>query len=234
MGFILNRIDDRNKDSVRCILLRSVKWYLFFIIIAFFIQTFCIVAYSSIGINPTSITETTSSIKYYLVNGGIPLKILINMVLAGPICEELMFRLGLSINKQSISLWICAVALLLPYYLFHFRFPFILVACGIFAIIVAFFFYTKVTDSSCDIFRDRHQQAFVWISAILFGLAHTTSFTVIKPVILPFIICSITPQFFSGCIITYIRINLNFFSGVIAHVLINSFTLVTMLLLQSN
>lgn len=232
MTFILNRLDDRSNDGIWSILLRSVKWYFFLLVIAFFIRTLCVAVYSFLGINPTSITETTSSIKYYLTNGGIPPRILINMVLAGPICEELMFRLGLSINKKSVAMWISAVVLLIPFYLFHFRYPLILVACGVLAIIVAFFFFTKVSDSSYDACRDRHQLTIVWISAILFGLAHITSFTVIKPIVLPFIICSIIPQFFSGCIISYIRINLNFISGLIAHVLINLCSLALMILLQ--
>lgn len=233
MPFILNRINDYEKHRLRSILFRAVRCYFIYIAIAFIIRALCLAVYSWVGINPTSITETKSSVKYYLASGGISPKILIKMLFVGPICEELIFRLGLSLNKRSIFLWFGAISILLPFYFFRVDNYYIVALCVSFSLVASIIFFAKVSERACESFRIKNKPTVAWISAILFGLAHTTSFTVIKPVVLPYILCSITPQFFSGCVITYLRMNVSFVSGLIAHIMINSFSLAIMLLLQT-
>lgn len=63
--------------------------------------------------------------------------------------------------------------------------------------------------------------AVVWISALAFGLLHLNAFADMSWVILPYALCICVWPFLGGCAITYLRMNMGFFAGLIMHIVVN-------------
>ena len=61
----------------------------------------------------------------------------------------------------------------------------------------------------------------MWISAISFGLMHLRAFSVLNGQVFPFALATILVPMAGGCAITYARVNLGFWWGVLLHCIIN-------------
>ena len=69
----------------------------------------------------------------------------------------------------------------------------------------------------------------MWVSAIGFGLLHLIAFTNYSWLLVPFMIAVIMSPLLLGCVITYVRVNLGFWWGVLFHV-VNNIPVVLVLL----
>ena len=81
--------------------------------------------------------------------------------------------------------------------------------------------YHFTTDEQWKEWRRRFIVPAMWISAIGFGLLHFRAFSVLNMQVLPFAIATILVPMAGGCAITYARVNLGFWWGVLLHCIIN-------------
>lgn len=81
--------------------------------------------------------------------------------------------------------------------------------------------YRFTTDEQWKEWRGRFIVLAMWISAIGFGLLHFRAFSVLNMQVLPFAVATILIPMAGGCAITYARVNLGFWWGVLLHCIIN-------------
>ncbi len=146
--------------------------------------------------------------------------------LLGPLIEETMFRLWLSMKKIHIIIAIFAISFRIVtmitgnnFYLLRFNMQLAkilsLSAIPVLAAIILSFFLKKTKTE-----KQRYFPLFFWVSCFLFSAAHLTNYPLKLSLIwaYPFLIL---PQFILGYILAYIRVKNGFLSAVIIHSLAN-------------
>ena len=142
------------------------------------------------------------------------------MVVA-PLSEEIMFRLGLSFKRQTVALWIGLLPVVCAWYLHQCRVWYILLGLVAAGVILFWLICHFTTDEQWATWRQKYIIPAMWISAIGFGLLHLRAFSVLNAQVLPFVLTTILIPMAGGCAITYARVNLNFWWGVLLHCIIN-------------
>ena len=133
----------------------------------------------------------------------------------------LMFRLGLSFKRRTVALWIGLLPLLCAWYLHKCRVWYILLAIAAVGALLYWLVCKFTDDLQWKEWRKRFIIPAMWVSAIGFGLLHLRAFSVLNAQLLPFAITTILVPMAGGCAITYARVNLGFWWGVLLHCLIN-------------
>ena len=77
------------------------------------------------------------------------------------------------------------------------------------------------TDEQWKAWRKKYIIPAMWISVISFGLVHLRAFSVMDWQVLPFAFATILIPTAGGCAVTYARVNLGFWWGVLFHSIIN-------------
>lgn len=217
--FILNRPDDSLSMSHKQIIRIALKWFLLLIGGAIVLRIVCVAAYMSMGLNPMEMTKFGGDPTTHMA--GATWKTLFKLMIIAPFAEEAMFRLGLSFKRTAVALWIGLLPLIIAEYLHHCKVWYILFGLAIAGVLLFWLVYHFTTDEQWKEWRRRFIVPAMWISAIGFGLLHFRAFSVLNMQVLPFAITTILIPMAGGCAITYARVNLGFWWGVLLHCIIN-------------
>ena len=150
-------------------------------------------------------------------------KAIIYICLIGPLIEETVFRLPLTLQKKHIALGFAAAAFLFSGFLLKdIKLPWLnlLVRLSITVLVYGVCFFTAPKDLS--IINHRFRTHIIVLSIILFGLMHIGNYTPIQWPVIWIYPAYVLPQILMGWAITYIRFKDGFWWGFALHCLINS------------
>ncbi len=217
--FILNRPDDFLTLSKGKILLTALKWYFLLVFGAILLRIVCVSVYMSNGVNPMELTKFGGDPTNLM--GKATWQTIAYLMIVAPIAEEVMFRLGLSFKRTIVGLWAGLLPFVTAFYLFQCRVWYILVICAVTGVLLFWLISHHTKDEQWAEWRKKYIIPAMWISAIGFGLVHFKAFTVLNWQVFPFALATILVPMAGGCIFTYVRVNLGFWWGVLAHCIFN-------------
>lgn len=214
MTFILNRTDDWVTMPKKRILAKAIVWYFAFLLINFVMIMGVTIIYNSMGVEPNQLTRFAGDYHRFLDR---PLYYITMAILIAPIVEESIFRLGLSFKRQTVALWLGLLPAAIAGYLLDYAENWILMASMILIGLVLYWLVMRYTcDEQWARWRSRYLLPAIWISAIAFCLMHLR-FTVLTWFLLPYCLAVVLRPGLVGCILTYVRVNLGFWWGVLFH-----------------
>lgn len=217
--FILCRPDDRLTRTRGRIIGTTFKWLVLLILGAGLLRIACVAVYMSMGVNPMELTRFGGDPTNYMGKGSW--RILVRLMVIAPVLEEVMFRLGLSFKRTTVALWAGILPLLCAYYIHHCKVWYILLGLAGVGAVLFWLVQRYTTDEQWEAWREKYIIPAMWISAIGFGLLHFHAFTVLNWQVFPFALATVLVPMAGGCAITYARVNLGFWWGVLFHCLIN-------------
>jgi len=199
------------------LLLRCVGLYLLWIIPVIILVSLTVVIAKQFGFEP-SFHNSMSLLKnvygnYFFLTGSLLI----------PILEETAFRLGLSFKKHHVSIGIAAL-------FFFFARSFVeagnqwisLSVLLALAIIVAFVLYRYVKQSLLSKWQEEYGKITVYIVSFLFVFLHVFNH---GPLYLQYALVYIIlllPTLLLVIFITFLRMRVGFFAGVLFHILLNT------------
>ena len=217
--FILNRPDDYLSLSKKRIFGKALLWLVILVFCAGLLKIACTVIYMSLGINPDELTKFGGDPTNYV--GHASWKLLLKLMIVAPLAEEIMFRLGLSFKRQTVALWLGLLPIVCAYYMHRCHVWYILLGLAAVGALIYWLVCRFTTDEQWKEWRQKYIIPVMWISAIGFGLLHLRAFTVLNWQVLPYALTTIMIPLAGGCAITYARVNLGFWWGVLLHCIIN-------------
>jgi membrane protease YdiL (CAAX protease family) len=217
--FILNRPDDFKTLSRKKIIGTTLKWFVLLMVGAMLLRIVCVVIYMSQGVNPMELTKFAGDPTTRMDHASW--KTIAHLMIVAPVLEEVMFRLGLSFKRTIVALWVGLLPVVCAYYMHHCRVWYILVGLVVVGALLFWLVYHFTTDDQWKVWRKKYVIPAMWISAISFGLVHFMAFTVLNWQVLPFAITTVLVPMAGGCAVTYARVNLGFWWGVLLHCIIN-------------
>ena len=217
--FILNRPDDYLSLSKGKLIGTTLKWFVILMAGAILLRIVCVAVYMSMGVNPMELTKFGGDPTNYM--GKASWKMLLWLLVAAPLIEEVMFRLGLSFKRQTVALWVGLLPVVCAYYLYKCRVWYILLGLTAVGALLYWLICRFTTDEQWVEWRRKYIVPAMWISAIGFGLLHFRAFSVLNGQVFPFALTTILIPMAGGCAITYARVNLGFWWGVLLHCIIN-------------
>ena len=217
--FILNRPDDFMTLSRREIIITTLKWFFLLIAGAILLRVICVAIYMSQGVNPMELTKFGGDPTNHMDNASW--QIIAQLLIVAPVLEEVMFRLGLSFKRTTVALWVALLPVVIAFYMYHCRVWYIQVGLVVVGAFLAWLVYHYTTDDQWKVWRKKYVIPAMWISAIGFGLVHFMAFSVLNWQVLPFALSTILVPMAGGCAVTYARVNLSFWWGVLLHCMIN-------------
>jgi len=217
--FILNRSDDFKTLTRKQIIFTAIKWFVILMFCALMLRVLCVMAYMSLGVNPMELTKFNGDPTNHMdhVNGWT----ILHFMVVAPLAEELMFRLGLSFRRYGVALWAGLLPLICAYYLFRCRNWLVLLALVLLVVVIFWLVSRYTTDEQWKQWRSKYIVPAMWISAISFGLIHFIAFSVLNWQVFPFALSTVLVPTAAGCAITYARVNLGFWYGVVLHCITN-------------
>lgn len=214
--FILNYTNDRATMPKRKILEKAFSWFLAMFMLSAFIIVGVTICYKSMGIDPSQLTKFAGDISTH--KDKPLLQTIIMLIVIAPVVEEIIFRLGLSFKRQTVALWVGLLPVAITAYLLqqYNNWPLLagMVALGA---ILYWLVVRYTTDEQWAGWRSRYLRLAMWISAIAFGLIHLKAFSVLTWGLLPYCLAICLRPGLVGCAITYARVNLGFWWGVLFH-----------------
>ncbi len=217
--FILNRPDDSLTLSRGKIVGSTVKWFLLLMGCAIALRVVCVAIYMSMGINPMELTTFGGDPSNFA--GKATWKTFLTLMVIAPLAEEIMFRLGLSFKRQTVALWVGLLPVVCAWYLHQCRVWYILAGLVAASAVLFWLICRFTTDEQWAEWRQKYIIPAMWISAVGFGLLHFRAFSVLDAQVFPFALATILVPMAGGCAITYARVNLGFWWGVLLHCIIN-------------
>lgn len=217
--FILNRPDDYLSLSKKKIIGTTLKWFVILMLGAVLLRIVCFAIYMSLGVNPMELTKFGGDPTNYM--GKASWKILLRLMIIAPLAEEVMFRLGLSFKRKIVALWIGLLPVVCAYYMHKCKVWYILLGLAIAGALIYWMISHFTTDDKWKEWRQKYIIPAMWISSIGFGLLHFRAFSVLNWQVFPFALATILVPMVGGCAITYARVNLGFWWGVLLHCIIN-------------
>lgn len=218
--FILNRINDRATMPEHKILWVGFVWFVAMFMISSAIIVGVSVVYKSIGIIPEELTQFGGDVSTQK-DKPLPQTLLLLLIIA-PIVEEIIFRLGLSFKRQTVALWVGLLPVAIAAYIFKFYYNWPLLA-GLVALGVLLYWFVMrfTTDEHWAGWRSCYLRLAMWVSAIAFALIHLKAFSAITWALLPYCLAICLRPGLVGCVITYVRVNMGFWWGVLFHIVNN-------------
>ncbi|MBR5956190.1 MAG: CPBP family intramembrane metalloprotease [Bacteroidales bacterium] len=217
--FILNRPDDFLTLSRGRIIATALKWLVILIACAGLLRIACTAVYMSMGINPMELTKFGGDPANYA--GKASWRILVKLLLIAPLAEETMFRLGLSFKRRTVALWVGLLPIVCALYLYKCQTWYVLLGIAAVGAVLYWLICCSTTDDQWKNWRQRYIIPAMWISAVGFGVMHLRAFSVLDCQVFPFALATIMIPLAGGCAITYARVNLGFWWGVLLHCIIN-------------
>lgn len=217
--FILNCPNDGQVLTKKRIFGKALLWLVILYFVAIVIRILCMAVYMSKGLNPQELTQflgdPTTRIGKRL---GMTL---LSLLVIAPLAEEALFRLPLSFKRSTVALWLGLIPVISAFYFHNCRQWYILLALAALGAGIFFIVYKLTTDDQWAKLRSKYIVWAMWIAAVSFGLMHLRAFSVLDLQVLPWAIATILVPMAGGCAVTYARVNLGFFWGVLFHMLIN-------------
>lgn len=217
--FILNRPNDFLSFSKKNIIGITLKWFVILMAGAILLRIACVAIYMSMGVNPMELTKFGGDPTNYL--GHATWKTLLKLMIVAPLAEEIMCRLGLSFKRQTVALWLGLLPFVCAYYMHNCHVWYILLEVTIVGAFICWLICRFTTDEQWKEWRQKYIIPAMWISAIGFGILHFRAFSVLNWQVFPFALTTILVPMAGGCAITYARVNLGFWYGVLIHCIIN-------------
>lgn len=220
MKFILSRTNDYELHSKKWIIGYGLLFWLVTRILAISLVACSTWIYSLFGIDPEQLTRFSgdpTTVKAIFSTGYAVLMLL----LIAPLLEECIFRLGLSFKKWQIAVSITAIPAYIMFQGIGRMSPLTEAILATIALSAFCAVYFLTSQSVWDAIRHRYFKPMIWITSIAFGLMHLIAFSTFDIVLIPYMLCFISIQFFGGCAIAYYRVNLGFLWGVALHIFNN-------------
>ena len=217
--FILNRPNDYLSFSKKSIIGITLKWFVILMASAILLRIACVAIYMSMGVNPMELTKFGGDPTNYM--GHATWKTLLKLMIVAPLAEEIMFRLGLSFKRQTVALWLGLLPFVCAYYMHNCHVWYILMEVAAVGALIYGLICRFTTDEEWKEWRQKYIIPAMWISAIGFGILHFRAFSVLNWQVFPFALTTILVPMAGGCAITYARVNLGVWYGVLIHVIIN-------------
>jgi len=205
--------------SRRKIIVTALKWFVLLMVSAILLRVLCIATYMTNGLNPMKLTEFAGDPTVHM--GNATWYTIAYLMIVAPLLEEVMFRLGLSFKRRTVALWIGLLPIVCVFYLFKCRVWYILLALAAVGALLYWLIEHFTTDEQWATWRGKYIVPAMWTSAIGFGLLHFMAFSVLNMQVFPFALATILVPMAGGCAITYARVNLGFWWGVLLHGIIN-------------
>lgn len=220
MKFILNSTHDWATMPRKKIILKTAVWFILLTVVSILAGILCQMAYMSQGIDPTQLTQFGGHVTTRM-DKPIGQTVLLLIVIA-PIAEEIIFRLGVSLKRRAVALWAGLLPVTIAAYLHDAYSNWTVMAVTITAGAILYWLVMRfTTDEQWDRWRAKYLRPAMWVSAIGFGLIHLKAFSVITWMLLPYCLVTILRPGLVGCAITYARVNLGFWWGVLFHIINN-------------
>lgn len=219
--FILNCPDDSLTLSKKTIFGKTFLWLVILFACAVVVRMICMAIYMANGLNPMELTSFGGDPTSHKIKKDYLWKAIFSLLVYAPLMEEALFRLPLSFKRKTVAIWVALIPIICAFYFHKCRVWYILLALT--AVGVAIFYVVNrfTTDEQWEKWRSKYIVWAMWIAAISFGLIHLRAFSVLDLQILPWAIATILVPMAGGCAVTYARVNLGFFWGVLFHMLIN-------------
>ena len=213
--FILNRPDDRDTQSKGRIFANMLIWLIILYAGYLVLYVICMLIYGANGVIPTKLTQYGADPSTW--TGQPFMQMILWVLILAPLCEESMFRLGLSFKRRTVGLWAGLLPVVVAWYVFHCRVWFILLLLAFAGGLIFWLICRYTTDEQWENWRKNYIIPAMWVSAIGFGLFHLNAFTVLNWLVLPFALVTILQPMADGCIFTYARVTLGFWWSVLLH-----------------
>ena len=220
MKFILNRSNDWATMPKSKIFVLALIWFIAMFVVSALIIVGVTAVYKSMGIDPDLLTKFGGDIS---TRKDKPLlQSILMLIIIAPLVEEIIFRLGLSFKRQTVALWLALLPIAIAAYLFqqYNNWP-LLAGMIVLGVVIYWLIVRYTTDEQWTQWCARHLRLAMWISAIAFGLIHLKAFSVLTWGLLPYCLAICLRPGLVGCVITYARVNLGFWWGVLFHVINN-------------
>jgi membrane protease YdiL (CAAX protease family) len=150
-------------------------------------------------------------------------KAIVYICLIGPLIEETVFRLPLSLKKGHIALAFAAAAFLFSGFLLKdIKLPWLNLSVRLSITILVYVICFFTAPKGLSIIDHRFRKHLIVLSIILFGLMHIGNYTPIQWPVIWIYPVYVLPQILMGWAITYIRFKDGFWWGFLLHCLINS------------
>ena len=215
--FILNRVNDRATMPESKILWVAFIWFVAMFMVSSAIIVGVGMIYKSIGINPEELTRFGGDVSTHKDK---PLaQTLLLLLIIAPVVEEIIFRLGLSFKRQTVALWVGLLPVAIAAYIFkcYYNWP-LLAGLVVLGSLLYWLVMRFTTDEQWVGWRSRYLRLAMWVSAIAFALIHLKAFTVLTWGLLPYCLAICLRPGLVGCVITYVRVNMGFWWGVLFHI----------------
>jgi hypothetical protein len=227
MAFILNRTDDRARMPKKRIIATAIVWYFIFLLINFAIILGVTCIYNKMGVEPGQLTKFVGDRSFHMDR---PLWYISQLLLVAPVVEEIIFRLELSFKRQTVALWAGLLPVSIVGYLLDCSENWMLMAGMLLTGGALYWLVMRyTTDEQWKQWRSRYLHPAIWISALAFCFMHLR-FTVLTWGLLPYCLAIILRPGLVGCILTYVRVNLGYWWGVLFHAANNTPAAIMMLL----
>ena len=167
------------------------------------------------GIQKHSISQFVHKMGYW--------KAVIYISLIGPLLEETVFRLPLTLKKRHIGLAFATAAFLFCGLFFKdIKSPWLNISTRLLLSAIIYVTCIKTVPDGLSIIDHRFRKQIIILSMCLFGLMHIANYAPIQWRAIWIYPVYVAPQFLMGWAITYIRFKNGFWWGVVMHCLINS------------
>ena len=229
--FILNRTNDRATMPKRKIIGQAIAWFVAMFLLSAFINVGVTTVYKSMGIEPTQLTQFGGDISTH--QDKPLLQTILLLIIIAPLVEEIIFRLGLSFKRQTVALWVGLLPVAIAGYLLQCYENWMLMAgMLVLGALLYWLVLNYTTDDQWTGWKSHYLRLAMWISAIAFGLIHLKAFSVITWGLLPYCLAVCLRPGLVGCAVTYARVNLGFWWGVLLHIINNLPAILVLLTLQ--
>ena len=223
--FILNRSDDCDTLSKGRIIANIPIWLVILYAGYLVLYVTCMLIYGANGVIPTKLTDYYAD-PFFWKEKPFWQTILWFLIVA-PLCEESIFRLGLSFKRLTVGLWAGLLPVIVAWYVFYCRVWYILLLFAIAGGLIFWLICRYTTDEQWKKWRKKCIIPAMWVTAIGFGLFHLNAFSVLNWLVLPYALVTILQPMADGCIFTYARVNLGFWWSVLLHFSKNLFAVLT-------
>ena len=213
--FILNRPDDRDTQSKGRIIANMLIWLIILNAGYVVLYVICMLIYGANGVIPTKLTDYYAD-PFFWKEKPFWQTILWFLIVA-PLCEESIFRLGLSFKRLTVGLWAGLLPVIVAWYVFYCRVWYILLLFAIAGGLIFWLICRYTTDEQWKKWRKKCIIPAMWVTAIGFGLSHLNAFSVLNWLVLPYALVTILQPMADGCVFTYARVNLGFWWSVLLH-----------------
>ena len=213
--FILNRPDDRDTQSKGRIIANMLIWLIILNAGYVVLYVICMLIYGANGVIPTKLTDYYAD-PFFWKEEPFWQTILWFLIVA-PLCEESMFRLGLSFKRRTVGLWAGLLPVVVAWYVFFCRLWYILLLLAIAGGLIFWLICRYTTDEQWKNWRKKYIIPAMWVSLIGFGLFHLNAFSVLNWLVFPYALVTILQPMADGCIFTYARVNLGFWWSFLLH-----------------